>query len=143
MKVKIKKLLSFVKIPEYAKEGDAGMDLRTIGITAQTDTYIEYGTGLAIEIPEGYVGLIFPRSSISKTDLILSNSVGVIDSGYRGEIKCRFKITSDKDIKIYEFGDKVAQLLIIPYPHIQFEVVEELSFTERNEGGFGSTDVKK
>lgn len=139
MKVKIKKLLSFVKIPEYAKEGDAGMDLRTTGISEQTDKYIEYGTGLCIEIPEGYVGLVFPRSSISKTDLILANSVGVIDSGYRGEIKARFKITSDEDVEIYEFGDKIAQLLIIPYPQIQFEVVEELSFTERSEGGFGSS----
>jgi dUTP pyrophosphatase len=139
MKVKIKKLLSFVKIPEYAKEGDAGMDLRTIGITAQTDTYIEYGTGLAIEIPEGYVGLIFPRSSISKTDLILSNSVGVIDSGYRGEIKCRFKIFSEDNFELYDIGDKIAQLIIIPYPKIEFEEVFELSSTERSEGGFGSS----
>ncbi len=143
MKVNIKKLNPFVVTPTYAKQGDAGMDLRTTGITEQTDKYIEYGTGLSIEIPEGYVGLVFPRSSISKTDLILANSVGVIDSGYRGEIKCRFKITSDDNVELYEFGDKVAQLLIIPYPQIQFEVVEELSSTERSDGGFGSTDVKK
>lgn len=139
MKVNIKKLNPFVVTPSYAKQGDAGMDLRTTGITEQTDKYIEYGTGICVEIPEGYVGLIFPRSSISKTDLILANSVGVIDSGYRGEIKCRFKITSDEDIEIYDFGDKIAQMIIIPYPQIQFEVVEELSSTERSEGGFGSS----
>ena len=139
MKVNIKKLNPFAKIPEYAKEGDAGLDLTTTGISSQTDKYIEYGTGLSIEIPQGYVGLIFPRSSISKTDLILSNSVGVIDSGYRGEIKARFKITTEEDCEIYDFGDKIAQMIIIPYPQITLNEVQELSSTDRGEGGFGHT----
>ncbi len=69
----------------------------------------------------------------------MSNSVGVIDSGYRGEIKCRFKITTEEDCEIYDFGDKIAQLIIIPYPKIEFEEVFELSSTKRSEGGFGSS----
>ena len=92
MKIKIKKLHPEAIIPSYATQGDAGMDMTAI--TAQIDKsglFIEYGTGLAVEIPEGYVGLLFPRSSLSKTSLVLANHVGVIDSGYRGEIKFRIK----------------------------------------------------
>ena len=92
MKIKIKKLHPEAIIPSYATQGDAGMDMTAI--TAQIDKsglFIEYGTGLAVEIPEGYVGLLFPRSSLSKTSLVLANHVGVVDSGYRGEIKFRFK----------------------------------------------------
>lgn len=139
MKVKIKKLNSIATIPTYAKEGDAGMDLTCVGLTV-TQKYTEYNTGLAIEIPEGYVGLVFPRSSVSEKDLVLANSVGVIDSMYRGEVKVRFKRVGDMPFDTYFIGDKVAQIIIIPYPHIRFEEVEELSTTERGEGGFGSTN---
>lgn len=139
MKVNIKKLDKNAIIPTYAKKGDAGLDITTIGISETTESYIEYKTGLAIEIPETFVGLIFPRSSISKTDLVLANAVGVIDSGYRGEIKCRFKIVGEGDINIYEKGDKIAQLIIIPYPEIELQEVQELSSTERGQGGFGSS----
>ena len=94
MKIKIKKVSEKAVIPQYAKDGDAGMDLTAISKqikhSLNGDHIIEYGTGLAIEIPCGYVGLIFPRSSIYKKDLRLSNAVGVIDSGYRGEIKFKF-----------------------------------------------------
>ena len=77
-------------VPAYAREGDAGMDISAISMT-KTDKYIEYGTGVAVAIPEGYVGLLFPRSSVSNKELLLANSVGIIDSNYRGEIKFRFK----------------------------------------------------
>jgi len=150
MIVKIKKLNEKAIIPFYAKDGDAGMDLTAISASTE-DCYTEYGTGLSIEIPYGHVGLIFPRSSISKTANILSNSVGVIDSGYRGEIKLRFKVSSDllhgaieqdknPQELLYKPGDKIGQLIILPYPQIEFEEVDELSFTERGEGGFGSTN---
>lgn len=91
MKIKIKKLNENAVIPKYAKDGDAGMDL--VATSKVYDEYgnISYGIGLAFEIPTGYVGLLFPRSSNAKKDLILSNSVGVLDSGYRGEISFRFK----------------------------------------------------
>jgi dUTP pyrophosphatase len=140
MKVKIKKLHNNAVIPSYAKEGDAGMDLVATSKSECINNIITYGTGLSIEIPEGYVGLLFPRSSIYKQDIYLTNSVGVIDSGYRGEIMIKFAITeSEQYANIYNVGDRIAQLIILPYPYIRFEEVKELSETDRNEKGFGST----
>jgi dUTP pyrophosphatase len=137
MQVKIKKLSPEAVIPTYAKEGDAGMDLVITSIIARSEGDITYGFGIALEIPKGFVGLVFPRSSIRKTDLILSNSVGVIDSGYRGELQATFKTTGFRPK--YEVGDRGAQIMIIPHPPIEFKEVEELNNTERGEGGFGST----
>ena len=99
---------------------------------------IVYGIGIALEIPEGYVGLIFPRSSNSKQDLLLSNSVGVIDSGYRGEIIVKFKKTVSH-ANSYNIGERVAQLVLMKLPAVHVEEVTELSTSERGEGGFGST----
>lgn len=137
LEVKIKKLIDSAVIPSYAKPGDAGMDLTATSVN-ETLTYIEYGTGLTVEIPENYVGLIFPRSSISKYGLILANSIGVIDSGYRGEILCRFKVT-DWD-NVYNVGERVAQIIILPYPQVKFILSDQLSETERGDGGFGHTN---
>ena len=147
MKINIKKLSENAVIPQYAKPGDAGMDVIATSINV-TDDYVEYGTGLAFEVPEGYCMLIFPRSSNSKKDLLLCNSVGVLDSGYRGELKLRFKniipTVLSKDLpKHYNIGDKVGQIMIIPCPEIEFNEVEELSETDRGSGGFGSTDLVK
>ena len=89
-KVKIKKLSPDAIIPSYAKTGDAGMDMVSTKIISDNLGAVTYGTDIAIEIPKGFVGLIFPRSSIRKTNLQLSNSVGVVDSGYRGEIQATF-----------------------------------------------------
>jgi dUTP pyrophosphatase len=152
MRVKIKKLNSLAQIPSYAKAGDAGMDLVATEILKDTPEQISYGTGIALEIPEGFVGLVFPRSSIRKTGLQLSNSVGVIDSGYRGEIQATFnkvfggdrfydetKLTEITSNDFYKVGDRIAQIMIIPHPTIEFEEANELSDTERGEGGFGST----
>ena len=136
MKVRIKKLNPNAVIPTYAKDGDAGMDVVATRIINERLDSITYGTDIALEIPEGFVGLIFPRSSIRKTDLILSNSVGVIDSGYRGEIQATFKRSG---VYAYAVGDRGAQIMIIPHPPIEFEEADELSDTERGEGGFGST----
>lgn len=138
MKVKIKKIDANAVIPKYAKPGDAGLDLTATSEEWNDDnTMVTYGTGLAVEIPEGYVGLVFPRSSVSKTTLNLTNSVGVIDSGYRGEIMFKFRYLEEG--MIYDVGDRIGQLIIMPYPQIEFEEVEDLSSTERGEGGFGST----
>ena len=142
MKVKIKKLHPLAVIPTYAKSGDAGMDLIATSIISETPSQITYGLGIALEIPEGFVGLVFPRSSIRKTRLQLSNSVGVIDSGYRGELQATFnKITTtiENQKNDYKVGDRVCQIMIIPHPSIEFDIVDELSDTERGEGGFGST----
>ena len=138
MKVKIKRLHENAVIPVYAKPGDAGLDLVATKIISFDKEQVVYGTGLAIEIPEGYVGLVFPRSSIRKYEQYLSNSVGVIDSGYRGEIQATFNSRFYADVK-YKVGDKIAQLIIIPYPYINFEEVDTLSETERADGGHGST----
>jgi dUTP pyrophosphatase len=137
--VKIKRLTPNAVIPTYSKEGDAGMDLVATKILSDTTFDITYGIDLAMEIPNGFVGLVFPRSSIRKYDLILSNSVGVIDSGYRGEIQATFKKTNGLDSISYNVGDRIAQIMIIPHPPIEFKEVDELTNTERGEGGFGST----
>ncbi len=152
MEVKIKKLNPNAVIPSYAKSGDAGMDLVATSIISDTPEQITYGMGIALEIPEGFVGLIFPRSSVRKTGLDLSNAVGVVDSGYRGELQATFnkvfggdrfydetKLTEITSHDFYKVGDRIAQIMIIPYPPIEFVEVDELSNTERGEGGFGST----
>lgn len=139
MKVKIKKLHPDAVIPKYAKEGDAGMDLTITREIENTTFSVSYGFGISLEIPEGFVGYVFPRSSVRNTELILSNSVGVIDSGYRGELQATFKKTNGLDSFKYKVGDRGAQLIIMPIPYVEFQEVEELSSTERGEGGFGSS----
>lgn len=139
MKVRIKKLHKDAVIPRYARQGDAGMDLVATSVSTDEIGNIVYGSGLAFEIPEGYVGLLFPRSSISRTNLLLTNSVGVLDSGYRGEVMFKFKPTSKEDYLHYGIGERIGQIIIVPYPHIEFVVSEELTETERGTGGYGST----
>lgn len=146
MEVKIKKLHKNAVIPKYAHSTDAGLDL--VATSYEYDEKLHchiYGTGIAIEIPEGYVGLIFPRSSNRKTESYLTNHVGVIDSGYRGEIMASFKTRDFKEGEIqqlykpYEVRDRIAQLIIMPYPKVEFKEVKELSSSDRGEGGHGST----
>lgn len=127
-------------VPKYAYETDACFDLFAAEVI-QTDRYIEYNTGLNMLIPENFVGLLFPRSSVTKKTIILKNSVGVIDHGYVGDITVRYYITptSDKVIDIYEVGDRVGQLLIIERPKIKLIEVDSFEETERGTGGYGST----
>lgn len=143
MQVRFKKLHEDAVIPAYAKPGDAGLDLTAISVDLDKEI-LTIGTGLAVEIPFGYVGLVFPRSSVYKMDLSLANCVGVIDSGYRGEIMCKFRVHFDANLfrnaMFYKPGDRVAQLLIMPYPAIEPVEVAELSQTARGEGGFGSSN---
>ncbi len=141
MVVNFKKINSNAVNPKYAKQGDAGLDMTAVSII-ETDKYIEYGTGISIQIPYGYVGLLFPRSSITNVDMLLKNSVGIIDSGYRSEIKFRFLDigkNSFTENKNYKIGDRIGQLIIIPYPAIELKEVDELSESERGLGGYGST----
>jgi dUTP pyrophosphatase len=137
--VKVKKLDSSAVVPTYSKVGDAGMDLTITREIENTTFSVSYGFGIAMEIPKGFVGLIFPRSSIRNQDLILSNCVGVIDSGYRGELQATFKKTNGLDSIKYKVGERGAQIVILPYPTIYMTEVPELSNTERGDGGFGST----
>ena len=139
MQIKIKRLHNNAVVPKYAKTGDAGLDLVATEIINKEPFQITYGTGLAMEIPTGYVGLVFPRSSVRKYDLSLTNCVGVIDSGYRGEIQATFRRHKGVASVDYEVGDKIAQIIIVPYPQIEFIETDELSDTERGTGGFGSS----
>lgn len=142
MKVKFKKLHPDAVTPSYAKAGDAGLDMTAVAINT-TDNYVEYKTGIAIEIPEGFVGFLCPRSSVTNKSLIVKNSIGIIDSGYRGEISVRFYDTKENPIsktQYYATGERVAQLIIVPIPTIELEECEELSQSERGKNGYGSTD---
>ena len=170
-------------IPQYAKNGDAGMDLTAVSVTydEKLDCFV-YDTGICVAIPEGYVGLVYPRSSNRKTDAYMTNHVGVIDSGYRGNILVCFKnrtsqhiinacnclaydidaiadsvnsnsrcycegttcpnIESNEHDYPYNVGDRIAQIMIVPYPKVIFEEVDskdDLGETERGDGGHGST----
>lgn len=149
MEIRIKKLRDNAVIPTKAHPTDAGFDLTAT--SKETDAYgnIVYGTGIALEIPENHVGLLFPRSSNAKKDLLLTNSVGVIDSGYRGEVSFKFKPSNviekpdlayiPESISKYEVGDRIGQIIIIPYPEVTFVETDELSETQRGNGGYGST----
>jgi dUTP pyrophosphatase len=169
MRVKIKKLVNEAVIPQYQKKDDSGMDLVAVSKVFDADGNVVYGTGLSMAIPENYMGLIFPRSSNAKKDLILSNSVGVVDPGYRGEIFLKFKpsayfateaetleggfesesfdyvcfgkeyIEENDEVAVYNIGDRIGQIIIVPRPTIEWEEVDELSETERGAGGYGSS----
>lgn len=128
-----------VPLLKYAKPGDAGLDLTAREITSQNKDQITYQTGISASIPEGHVGLVFPRSSIKNYDLSLSNSIGVIDSGYRGEIAVVFNVKKVKFPKVYEVGERVAQLVIVKLASISLEEVSKLNDTERGVNGYGST----
>ena len=135
LNIKIKRLTPTAKLPTKAHSTDAGYDLYASSCHYDNGLIV-YGTGIAVEIPEGHVGLVFPRSSIANTHLALSNSVGVIDSGYRGEIKAKFRKGGTRG---YVVGDRIAQLIIMPYPEVVFEEVDELSDSDRGTGGYGSS----
>ena len=164
--IKCKQLDEKAVIPFYAKEGDACMDITAIDLEydLKSDRYI-YHTGLAFEVPEGYYMDLRPRSSNTKTDFYIANAPGTLDAGYRGELLVVFKrrdkialedfamlfkgcdpnqvmtayVNSMLSIAPYVPGDRVCQMQVLPRPKVNIEIVEELSESERGEGGFGST----
>jgi len=139
MDVNFKKLHPDAVTPTYAKEGDAGLDLTAINIISNDLFQITYGTGIAFEIPIGYLGFVFSRSSVRDYTLHSANCVGVIDSGFRGEIEFTFnKIEREETIE-YNIGDRIGQIVIIPFPKIKLTEKKELSKSERNDGSYGHT----
>lgn len=141
MKVRVKKLHKDAVLPKYAKPGDAGTDLTATEVVME-DGLLVCKAGIALEVPEGYVALLFSRSSIYKENLIQSNCVGVIDSGYRGEIMCKFRpYDLSKPAGSYQVGDRFAQLIIMPYPTIEYVESDELSETVRGANGYGSSNT--
>lgn len=147
MQLKFKKLSDKAVLPSKAHATDAGLDLTCTSINTMVNEcgqlLLQYHTDIAVEIPEGYVGLLFPRSSVCKKSLSLTNSVGVIDAGYRGEIMAVFRNTTDVIPAVYKEGERFAQLVIIPIPDVQPIEVETLSESDRGEGGYGSSDKKE
>lgn len=138
MQLKIKKLNENAKVPNFAHDDDAGMDLFcSEEITLESHVPTQVSTGIALEIPEGHVGLIWDKSGLSHK-FALKTLGGVIDSGYRGEIKVGM-FNLGKESHIFNVGDKVAQILIQKVEHPEILEVDELDNTERGEGGFGST----
>lgn len=141
MKVKVKKLTPTAIMPKRAHYNDAGADLYADSVEFDGHNNVVYTSGLAFEIPDGYVGLIFPRSSNAKKDLILSNCVGVIDSGYRGNVMAKFKIIPNDNLEfeMYELGERFAQIIIMPIPSVDFIESDVLSESSRGIGGYGSS----
>lgn len=139
MILKFKKLNDAAVLPQKAHMTDAGLDLACTSVQySERDQVYVYGTGLAVEIPDGHVGLLFPRSSVYKTGEVLSNCVGVIDAGYRGEVFAKFYQANDRH-NPYSVGDRFCQLIVMPIPEVETEWAEELSESERGEGGYGSS----
>lgn len=143
MQVKFKKLDGTAQAPKRGSRTAAGYDLTahkvSIDVLDKGTIVYTYHSGIAVEIPEGYVGYLFPRSSVFKTKLQMSNGVGVIDSDYRGEVMAKFYLVGTDGINAYEQGERFAQLVIMPIPEVEFTEAEELSDTERGAGGYGST----
>lgn len=140
MKVRFKKLCENAVIPVKGSSGAAGFDMVITSMQEVDYYHTGYGFGLAVEIPRGYVGLVFPRSSVYKHGMLLTNSVGVIDSDYRGEIRAVFLGVSDE--MRYKVGERACQIVVVKIPEVEVVEVGELSDTERGDGGFGSTGDK-
>ena len=142
MRINIKKLTETAVLPERGSAYAAGYDLfadikENVVIKAHTTAMIP--TGLAMELPEGYWGGIFARSGLAaKESLRPANCVGVVDADYRGEVKVALHNDSDES-RVITPGQKVAQLVVVPFLSVEFDEVEELSDTVRGVGGFGST----
>lgn len=143
MEIKFKKLDPRAVAPVRAHNTDAGFDLTATRITTEINEcgqlILVYHTDLAFEIPEGYFGLLTPRSSIFKKSLALTNCIGVIDAGYRGEVMGKFRTTTDVVPAVYKEGERFAQLIVLPVQNVAFTETFELSTTDRGNGGYGST----
>lgn len=147
MTVKVKKLSENAVLPQKAHKSDAGFDLTVSRITTELnevgELIIVYHTDLCMEIPEGYFGALFSRSSVSKKPLSQTNAVGVVDSGYRGEIVAKFRSTVPAVVpSVYKEGERFAQLVILPVPDIDMVEADTLGGSDRGEAGLGSTGDK-
>lgn len=140
MNLKIKLLNENARLPAYQSGQAGGLDLvATSKEWDEVNGVLTFGTGLAIQLPRGTMGLLMPRSSIYKTGLTMCNGIGLLDSDYSGEVMFKFYVGRAKSN--FSIGDRIGQLVVIPIPYMNIQVVSELTSTERNEGGFGSTGV--
>lgn len=144
VRVPIKILSRDAQIPHMAYNGDAGVDLRSVErIVLKPQERAMVATGLAIALPEGYAGFILPRSGLAaKHGISIVNAPGLVDSNYRGELKVILLNTDPDNSFTIEIGDRIAQLIVMPVPTINFEQVEELTESQRGESGFGSSGIR-
>ena len=144
MELKFKKLNEKAVLPSRSHATDAGLDLTTYGFTQEVDAsgklVLVYHTGLAVEIPEGHMGLIFMRSSVASKSLTLTNAVGIIDRFFSGEITLKFKVTTDSIPTVYQEGERIGQLVVVPYPQFDPVFVDEIAEGDRGEKGYGSSN---
>jgi dUTP pyrophosphatase len=142
IEIKVKKLYPHSKLPTRANDGDAGWDLYAAesfgGVSDLPLDHATIKTGIAVEIPEGYFGLIKPRSSLS-AKWGINVTAGVVDCGYRGEIGVVLQTSNNRGLPQIAQGDKIAQMVIIPIPATKVVEVSALSETVRGEKGFGSS----
>ena len=142
MKMNVK-LAPATPTPHYAKQDDAGFDLFlniTEPVTVQPGQTTKVSCGIAMEIPQNHFGMVIPRSSLSKPSLMLANTIGIVDSGYRGDIMAAVRNIGSAP-EVLNPGDRLFQMVIIPFVQVSFNPVEELSETDRGQGGFGSTNT--
>lgn len=136
----MKRLCPDAKLPTRSTSSSAGLDLYAYSEEPFGSCMVAYNTGIAVEIPEGYTGFIFPRSSITGTSMRLGNACAVIDSDFRGEIQLRFDDLNLPDSnRNYQVGDRIGQLILLATPRFEVVEVQELSQTTRGAGGFGSS----
>ncbi len=137
--MKVKLVNEYAQLPTRGSKDAAGLDLYCpFHIKVPADSQKKIPLGIAVEIPKGHMGLLVPRSSMSKTPLRCANSVGIVDADYRGEISIVYENVSCSDYMIFR-GDRIAQLIIVPITVVDVEEVQTLSETERGTGGYGST----
>lgn len=137
--VKVKLMNEYAQLPTRGSKDAAGLDLYCpFHIKVPADSQKKIPLGIAVEIPKGHMGLLVPRSSMSKTPLRCANSVGIVDADYRGEISIVYENVSCSDYMIFR-SDRIAQLIIVPITVVDVEEVQTLSETERGTGGYGST----
>lgn len=144
IKLKVKRLTDTAKLPTYAHDGDACFDIYSDGVHLRRHSHLfpspheTHNTGLSFDIPKGYAMMVYSRSGMGfNHDVRLANCVGVIDSGYKGELKV--KLTCDGDATPYDKGDRIAQAMLIPVPVVDIEEVDDIGDSERGVDGFGSS----
>lgn len=139
--IKFKLLHPDAKLPTRTHATDACFDVVAVSRKIVDNQYVAYGLGFATEIPAGWAGYIYPRSSISNVDMALCNSVAVMDASYRGEWIARFRPTKYTFAELYQVGQRIAQIRFAPLPIYELALADELNDTPRGTGGFGSTGV--
>ena len=143
MRLSVRRLDAGLDLPAHQRPGDAGVDLRCAeNVRIESGERAIVGSGIAVAIPDGYAGLVTPRSGLAaRVGLSLVNTPGVVDAGYRGEIRLVLVNLDPREPVVLRRGERVAQLLVVPVARVEVVEVDELEASVRGEGGFGSTGI--